>query len=252
MSLPVDLLLVRHALSVDNARRAENYKDKDEEQQSKPDSQVELAPDSEGQIKKTRQWLLKNHGPRFDLYWVAPFRRTRITAGSLDLPEAQWDEKNELRERSMGTLRNVPRNDDRFQGRALDPFYWKPEEGERVAEVCESRVRLCYEELSESEVGSAIVITSGIVISCFRMRIQSWTVEEYNKQYNSERNGKSWIHNCSILWYSRRNPETKEVVPGRYQWVRQTCPWDLSLSGNTWEHIPERKKLSNQELIGCA
>lgn len=79
------------------------------------------------------------------------------------------------------------------------------------------------------------------VIKSFRALIERVRSTEYRSHDK--------IHNCQIVWYTRRDPKTG-YISSKYNWVKSLCPWDLHLSRytNEWKEI-RRHVYSNVELL---
>jgi hypothetical protein len=55
------------------------------------------------------------------------------------------------------------------------------------------------------------------------------------------------IHNCQILWYSRRDLDDPELIHDRVHTIRSICPWKED--GDYGRRVIKRKLLSNEDLF---
>ena len=83
----------------------------------------------------------------------------------------------------------------------------------------------------------------------FRVRLERMSQERY-RDLDQDRDEKVKIHNCQVLHYSRRDPASGAIAP-YLNWMRSVCPWDTSLSDNTWQTI-ERPRYSSADLLAVA
>lgn len=172
---------------------------------------------------------------------------------------------------------------DEMQRKERDAFYWQPSGGESIANLC-LRVDRVMENLAESCSGlRVIIVCHGGVIKSFRALIERLRPAEARRDCaaaaaaaaaavssactygsaNSAPNAAaaataagtaaataaniSKVHNCQIVWYTRRDPLTGSIS-NKFNWVRSVCPWNLSLSRNVWRPIV-RHVYSNEELL---
>lgn len=96
MTLPIDLVLLRHGQSEGNLAR-QRSKDGDnsvfiEEFKNRHTAQYRLTAKGREQAKRAGAWLRKEFGDRrvrFDRYFVSEYTRAKETAALLALPHAQ-------------------------------------------------------------------------------------------------------------------------------------------------------------------
>ena len=97
MTMPIDLVLVRHGESEGNAaRRFSTAGDNSvftDEFCSRHSSRLRLTDQGREQARVAGSWLKKNIGERFDRYLVSGYLRAMETAALLELPEAVWTYK---------------------------------------------------------------------------------------------------------------------------------------------------------------
>jgi len=95
------------------------------------------------QAQAAGEFIRKQVSPTFSRYYTSEYLRARETAAHLRLPEARWVQDILLRERSWGRADFVMPESQRYErfsaelaARREDPCYWRPPEGESLAEVC--------------------------------------------------------------------------------------------------------------------
>lgn len=253
MTMPIDLVLVRHGESEGNlAIKRGDRGDFTEEFLKRHSSKWRLTDKGRRQAKKAGEWIRENIGKRFDRYYVSEYLRAMETAALLNLSGARWHCDFYLRECDRGQL-DVIEPDDRagrfaeeFERRDIDSFFWAPAGGESLAQLCfridrvlDTFHRECYDK-------KVMIVCHGLVMWAFRIRIERISQRRYHEL---DKSGDPYdkIHNCQIFHYTRRNPKTGEIAP-HLDWIRSICPTDLSRSRNEWEEI-KRKKYTNRDLI---
>ena len=94
MSLPNDIVLVRHGESEGNiANRLSKRGDDDaytDELRSRHSSLWRLTDKGREQVRMAGEWIRENIGDRFDRYYVSEYVRTKESATLLGLPGAVW------------------------------------------------------------------------------------------------------------------------------------------------------------------
>ncbi|PHJ22179.1 phosphoglycerate mutase family protein, partial [Cystoisospora suis] len=232
------------------------------------------------------RWIRSNVATLFDKYFTSEYVRAMETAAMLALPSARWATEMYLRERDRGVLANKPHHErqeqhpEEMRRKERDAFYWQPSGGESIANLC-LRVDRVMENLCESCSGlRVIIVCHGGVIKSFRALIErvrptesrgSATAPHQTSSSSSSSSSSSAvgggeascaqaspqggggrgqlekIHNCQIVWYSRRDPRTG-YISSKYNWVKSVCPWNMNLSSNQWREI-RRHVYSNEELL---
>jgi NAD+ kinase len=139
MSMPLDLVLVRHGESEGNVARKFSEGGDDtiftEEFCNRHNSRLRLTDRGREQARAASLWLHAHVGERFDRYLVSGFLRAMETAALLNLPDAQWYQDFYLRERDSGLFDIMSEEEKRtkypevFRQYHLDPFYWTPPNG---------------------------------------------------------------------------------------------------------------------------
>lgn len=261
MSMPQDLVLIRHGQSEHNLRvkaskRGDNslYTD---DLVTVPDRSWRLTDRGAKQAAASGAFLQENFPQGFDRHIVSPFIRTRETAACLELKDAVWEENRIARERSWGEIDGITY--DEFQSRyhqnflykSKDPIYWSPPAGESLAEVSENRSSNLLRELSRNSSGARVLIVShGEFILATRMLIEQWSDEEFLRMDSDPR---ETIRNCTMVQYSRRDPESGALAE-RLQWVRLASPVynaeqdSYEVQQGDWRRFQGKQGLTGEDL----
>ncbi len=255
--MPVDLVLVRHGRSEGNEAR----------EQSKQGD--ESAYTEAFRARRNREWRLTDLGiaqaeaagrfiraeiaSSFDRYHTSEYLRARETAGHLGLEQARWVQDILLRERSWGRADFVMPESERYElfaaelaSRREDPCYWRPPEGESLAEVCLRVERVLNRLRRDCPGGSCVVSTHEDVMWAARFLLEGMTQERWRDLLLSD-DPRDKIHNGQVLHYSARDPATGRCSE-RFEWVRSVCPWDPARASGEWRRI-ESPSFSNEELL---
>lgn len=261
MTMPLDLYLVRHGESEGNVAmglsRQGDHSVFTEDFCRRHSSTLRLTDAGRRQAAAAGVWLKdrNNHESlMFDRYLVSSYARAMETAALLELPGARWLIDPYLRERDMGDFDIMSEEDKRnfypraFEAYSLDPFYWRPPNGESVAELCMRVDRVLDTLHRECPDRRVIVVCHGMVMWAFLIRLERLTPEDF---LNSTRYGapNRKIHNCQVLHYTRRDPATG-LVSNRLGWTRSVCPWNESSASPTRFRTIERPvPFSNDDLL---
>lgn len=260
MALPIDLVLVRHGESEGNAakRRAEkgDATAYSTEFLHRHTSSYRLTAKGRTQPPKTGDWLRQEfYGAGqfgFDRAIVSEYVRAMETAALLDLPDARWYAEFYLTERDWGELDNYSpqerqaRFSDNMARRQVEPFFWRPVDGESFADLClrVDRVLLTlHRECSDKRV---VIVCHGEVMWAFRVRIERLSQVKFRELHLSEKS-EDRIYNCQVIHYTRRNPETGKLGEHAH-WVRVVRPTEDPVWTSGWQHF-ERPRYSNQDLL---
>lgn len=258
MTMPVDLVLVRHGHSEGNAATKRSRAGDDSlftpEFLARHSSSWRLTDLGKEQARAAGTWIRENmHGGRFGRHYVSEYLRAMETAALLELPDARWFTEFYLRERDWGDLDAMTDAERKaLFARSLDrrdaqSFFWTPPNGESMATICATRVDRVLDTLHRECSGmSVLMVLHGELMWGFRVRLERMSQRRYGELDLSD-DPCDRIHNCQILHYTRRDPETGQIA-GTCNWMRSVCPTDPSQSRNTWERI-ERRPYSNEDLL---
>lgn len=258
--LPVDLVLVRHGQSEENladkmARRGDNSY-LNSEFVKRHGRQFRLTDNGIVQSKAAGEWIRKNISTFFSHLYVSDFIRAKETAVHLDLPQARWKVKYEIRERDQSFMNNSPNLGHKYllgleQYRyAHDPFYSYPAGGgESIATLC-LRLKTYFLDDLEKECRQgekAIVVCHGHVMRALQLVIEDLGHDDFIR-LDVSREPAERILNCQIFWYSRRDPETLRVDSTEFVAVRSVCASGL-IGDYGWRRIVRNNLSSNEELL---
>lgn len=260
MTLPIDLVLLRHGQSEGNAaKRIAEGGDRSVYTHAflqRHTSTWRLTDRGQRQAQRAGAWLRSAFPQGFSRHTTSDYIRALETAGRLGLPNASWFCDSYLTERDWGELDRCPQHEreERF-GEALrlrktEPFFWKPPNGESFNNVC-LRVDRHLDTLhrASSDTDSEIVVCHGEVIWAFRVRIERLPQAAFRALHLSE-NPDDRIYNCQIIHYTRRNPDTGEIIPF-IGWMRTVRASDMPIRDMGWKKIV-RATFSNDDLIRLA
>lgn len=235
MTMPLDLVLVRHGESEGNlaVRRARAGDDALLRRVRERHSSVwRLTEEGIAQAQRSGEWLRRAFPAGFDAYYTSEYARAMETAAWLELPAAEWFLHPDLRERSWGDLDRLTPEEraERFAAslaeKATSPFYWRPPNGESIAEVG-ARLRGVVQGLQrDCPAGTAILVCHGELIGGFRAKLEFMSQHDYGR-WSTDPAEK--LLNGEIVHYSRRDPEGGEIA-AELDWRRSVVPGDAGRS----------------------
>lgn len=264
MSMPNDLVFIRHGQSEANTVQKDNKHGYDDETVralfGRPDWQHRLTPQGIEQAKQAKEWVDASLGglETFGALYVSPFYRTRETAaylGGLEL--SGWTIDDRLVERSWGVYGKHPTAEQRalFPMTALEkaqnPWYTRLDGGESMPDVY-SRFRDFQGTLHREQSGQRVcVVTHGDFMNAARYGIERMTPEEWEK-IDVDRS--CAIRNCTVLHYTRVNPADPSDIRDKLQWRRYIYPNDPERSpfGGQWVELSARRRYTGKELVDQA
>ena len=254
--MPIDLVLVRHGESEANAAKVRSKAGDDSASdlfKGRHSSSFRLTDKGLEQAKNAGSWIRENIRGGFGCHYTSAYKRAMETAGLLGLPNANWYVEAALRERDWGDL-DVMSETERYTRfreslamKKTSPLYWIPDNGESIAQVAETRTyRMLGTLAREHSDKCVIIVCHGETMWSFRLPLERMSEERYN-ELDASKDPKDRIHNCQILHYTRKHPDARNPA-SHYTHVRSVCPWDTSLSHNTWEEIV-RPQYTNEDLL---
>jgi broad specificity phosphatase PhoE len=241
MTMPLDLVLVRHGESEGNeaVRRARGGDDalllRVREHHS---SFWRLTEEGIAQAQRCGEWLRGSFPQGFDRYYTSEYARAMETAAWLGLSGAEWYVHPDLRERSWGDLDRLTSEErqehfaESLAEKAASPFYWRPPNGESIAEVG-ARLRGIVRGLqSDCPAGMAILVCHGELIGAFRAKLEYMSQDDYRRWATdpAER-----LLNGEVVQYSRRDPDSGEIADD-LEWRRSVVPGDATHS-KAWRRL---------------
>ncbi len=258
--MPRNLVFVRHGESEGNVANHASRNGDDSyltpEFRARHTSDWDLTPRGVEQAAAAKEWLDREFPDGFGRCVVSDYRRARHTAGLLGIPNAEWYVDYYLRERDYGDL-DAHTHAERlrlFQAvldrRAAQSFYWRPPNGESMADLClrfDRALDTFHRECADKDV---VVVCHGEVMWAARLRLERLDMADWLR-LDASKAPRDRIHNCQILHYTREDPTGEATASDRLGWFRSVCPSDPSLSSNEWQRIV-RKKITNEELLESA
>lgn len=258
MALPLDLIFVRHGQSEGNvAKRLSEKGDHSafELLQKRHTRSYRLSKLGREQAEEAGLWLRQefydNHAI-FDRCITSEYTRAMETSALLKLPNATWHRNFYLSERDWGDLDMLSEveREEKFghalEMRLVEPFYWRPPNGESFANLCLRLDRVLHTLHRECSDKKVIVVCHGEVMRAFRVLIERMSQQQFKASYLSKESDDG-VHNCEIMHYSRKNPETG-MVEEHTNWIRRVRPTDSPVWNTGWQKI-ERPKYSNDDLL---
>lgn len=261
MTLPIDLVLVRHGQSEGNvAKRLSEAGDHSaftDAFRNRHSASFRLTERGRGQALGAgallRQEFFKD-GVGFDRYITSEYVRAMETAGLLDLPAAEWLCDFYLTERDWGELDICPENEreEKFgadlRRREVEPFFWRPPNGESFAQLCLRIDRVLDTLHRECTDKRVLAVCHGEVMRAFQVRLERMSQLRFRQLIFSKDPNDS-IHNCQIIHYTRRNPESGKL--GRYAgWVRWLRPAATPPTTSGWKAIV-RPRYDSSSLLAA-
>lgn len=259
MTLPIDLVLVRHGESEGNAAKRLSEKGDHSaftnEFLNRHSSGFHLTAKGCEQAQQAGaciRSMFSQDGRYFDRYITSEYLRARETAGLLGISGALWYTDFYLRERDWGELDVCPESEknERYRRslalKETEPFYWKPPNGESFAELCLRVDRVLDTLHRECSNKRVLIVCHGEVMRAFRVRIERQTQAVF-KQSILSKNSMDRIYNCEIIHYTRLNPSDGSLA-SHLEWMRKIRPTNTPYTVTEWRRI-KRSLVSNSELL---
>ncbi|MBI4118214.1 MAG: histidine phosphatase family protein [Parcubacteria group bacterium] len=262
--LPVNLVVIRHAESESNAAKRRSKKGDNEaanKLRGRHTASFRLTDRGKEQARVTGEWLRKEfygneiqrwRGWGFDRCYTSDYLRAMETGGLFQLPNARWHCDMYLTERDWGDIHALPEDERQAKfGEALrmkeqEPFFWRPPNGQSLAEKCLHVDRVLDTLDRECRDMSVLMACHGETTWAIRVRIERISQQRFRDLHLSK-DPDDRIKNCQVLHYTRRNPFTGELAP-RANWLRMVRPAENPVWDTGWQTI-ERPKYSNDDLL---
>lgn len=256
MTLPIDLVLVRHGESEGNLAKRRHEKGDPSLYTNaflqRHTASWRLVQKGRVQARLAGGWINAYLG-KFDCYYTSEYARAMETAGLLELPGAEWLCDFYITERDWGDLDKIcPEEREQRFGEAIarrdtEPFFWSPPNGESFKDLClrvdrflDTLHRGCFDK-------RVIVVCHGEVMWAFRVRLERMSQVRFRELHLSK-DPLDRIHNCQIIHYTRRDPDTLKLAPYA-NWMRMIRPTDKPVVDMGWQQIV-RPRYSNEDLLG--
>ena len=261
MSMPVDLVFVRHGQSeaniIQKADKQSILHPGAARINDRPDWRQRLSAKGIQQAKIAKEWIDEYLGgvESFDGRYVSPFLRTRETAaylGGMDV--GGWTVDDRVVERGWGVYGIVPRAEQRSQFpltsklHELTPWYVRFDGGESMPDVY-ARFRDFQGTLHREQIDTRVIVVShGDFINVARYGVERMLPEQWEAL---DRDARYTIRNCSVTHYSRVNPDDPTDVRDKIHWRRMIYPDAIQESpdGGQWVELPGRQRYTGAELL---
>ena len=259
--MPKNLVEVRHGQGDHNVaqklRRQGREAEIPEALKGLHDWQYRLTPKGIAQARMAGVWIQQNLGlvdEYFDRRYVSPFIRTRETALHLGgAAVGNWLKDDRLIERSWGTygIATTEERADMFgltqRLNSLSSLYTQYDNGESIGYQTIYRVRswldTLHRDMSEKNV---LAVTHGEFMWATRYVLENMLPEEWD-QYDKDKSQS--IRNCTILQYTRENPDTGELA-NQLGWRRiiyPDAPKESPFEGD-WMLLPGKRYMTPEDL----
>ncbi len=268
--MPERLVFVRHGESeanlVHKAEREGEIHPNHDEVYARPDWEQRLSVMGIVQAKMAGRWIRENIMPieDFDRRYASTFQRASETALHIcGLAKIDWYIDDRFRERDWGEYGATPYDERKIKfpfavtAQENNPFYAGLNGAESLSDV-QMRARdtfgTYHRDVSD---GSVLVVAHGEFISVNRYLIERMLPEELVALDNDKSQD---MKNCSIIEYTRRNPENPNDVREYLSWMRMVYPYDIDLvkqermitapkleqspNGGQWTNINEKRLLN--------
>lgn len=259
MTMPIDLVLVRHGQSEGNAaKRRSEVGDNSAFTKAFLDRHTssfrltDLGCQQADLAGKLLAGDFFGDGRGFDRFMVSGYIRAIETAARLRIRNARWYEDFFLTERDWGDLDNKPEDERQrefgaeLRRRQTEPFFWRPPNGESFAQFCLRIDRVLHTLHRECNEGRVIMVCHGEAMRAFQVRLERLSQSRF-KQLTFSEKSEDRIHNCQINHYTRRNPQTGELS-NYLDWVRWIRPAEEPIRASDWQPIT-RPTYSNNDLM---
>ena len=261
MSMPTDLVLIRHGFTeanyVQQQRKAEPDFPSPEGFENRPDRETRLADLGRDQAEQTGAWIRAEFPRGFHRQYTSSDIRAIETAGHLALSDG-WYIDPRLVERRWGEyadLTGSEREEEYARSTRLrrqSKWDWCPPGGESLASGVMNRWRDFQATLHRELGGKAVAcVMHGESMQVARAVIErmlptEWDAEERAKVHD--------MANCQVVHYTRRNPADPTDVRDHLEWRRSVCVWDpeQSWDNGEWVHIDHKRTFTTQQLLDIA
>eukprot|EP00727_Mastigamoeba_balamuthi_P006127 m51a1_g2133 putative phosphoglycerate mutase family protein (377) ;mRNA; r:1709261-1711117 len=254
-NMPIDLVFVRHGESEGNLAqdhaRAGDMSCWDEGMSDRHTSRYRLTDRGRAQASQAGRWLQKHFPEGFDQYFCSEYVRAMETAACLELPGVLWTLNLYLRERDAGMYAGKAKTPAESQNKEMiaekkrrqrDEFYYAAPGGESIASTC-FRVDMFLRFLSQNCAGLRVIaVVHRNVMMALRVVIERIPQLRFEEVLLKDHD--SYMDNCHILHYSRRDPVSREIHT-HLNWVRSLLPWRNVDKG--WMQIM-RPRFTNADL----
>jgi broad specificity phosphatase PhoE len=252
--------MVRHGLSEANVKQKQLVDLPDDIKQAidaRPDWEQRLTSVGVEQAASAGDWIRKNIGSiaSFDVVYYSPFVRTRETAVAIVGNEqgVLLTAEDRIIERDWGIFGKMSREDQRknyprtVAEKNANPLYVRLDGGESMMDVY-GRIRDMDATLHrEYPEGRVLMVTHGDYMNARRYEIERMLPEDW-MQLNHDKEFD--FKNCSLLWYTRVNPDDPDDVRDKLHWRKfvHTSDPDRSPYNGEWVELNKPRHLTPAEV----
>jgi len=260
MSMPLDLVFVRHGESepnvVHSAERADLLHMAHTEVYERVDWLQRLSGSGVKQAESAGNWLNRHDMPatEFDRCYASPFMRARETALYVGGPDCEWLLDDRIKERDWGEYGATPKQvrEELFpyshKNHKTNKWYARMNGGESLADNVLMRARdfigTLQRDMSEKRV---LVVSHGEFMLTMRYLIERMLPEEWLAM---DEDAAQEIKNCTIIHYTRQNPLDQTDIRAHVSWVRIIYPYDEPGSPwkTDWQEVSEKRAVSGRDI----
>ncbi|MDP1690285.1 MAG: histidine phosphatase family protein [bacterium] len=259
MTLPIDLVLVRHGQSEGNAAKrlseAGDHSAFTRDFLDRHSASLRLTDKGREQARQAGAFLREEFFKDwrgFDRCYTSEYIRAKETAGLLDLSGAEWYCDFYLTERDWGEM-DICSEEERetkygmeMRRRQIEPFFWRPPGGDRFVLVCLFVDKILETLHRECENKRVLIVCHGEVMRAFQVKLERMSQERF-KRLTFSNLPTDKIYNCQIVHYTRRSPVDGTLAPyaGWVRWIRPTA---TPLQQTEWKKIV-RQRYTNEQLL---
>jgi broad specificity phosphatase PhoE len=260
MGMPLDLVFIRHGQSeanmIHDLERKSTIHDNHTDVYDRPDWMQRLSELGVEQAVAAGEWLRKNFidPTEFDRCYGSTFLRTRETALYVGGESCDWHLDDRLKERDWGLYGATPREKrealfpNTHKNHSINKWYARMDGGESLADNVLMRARdFCGSLHRDMDKRRVLVVSHGEFILTMRYLLERMMPEEWMEM---EGDVAQDIKNCTILHYSRQNPDDPSDVRPHISWMRMIYPYSEADSpfGGTWRQVIEKRVVKGDEL----
>jgi len=261
MTMPRRLVMVRHGQSEANVNQKKTIALPGHIKNAlnaRPDWEHRLTPVGVEQGRVAGDWIRENIGSiaSFDVVYHSPFIRTHETAiaiagneeGIILTPEDRIIERDWGLFGKMSKKQQAIHYPKTVAEKKINPLYARFDGGESMMDVY-GRIRDMDGTLHrEYPEGTVLMVTHGDYMNARRYAIERMYPEEWMAM---DADSEMAFHNCSVLEYSRVNPDDPLDVRDKLQWRRfvHTGKPEKSPYDGEWVQLTRRRGMSVKQSI---
>ncbi|MCA9348740.1 histidine phosphatase family protein [Candidatus Saccharibacteria bacterium] len=257
MSMPLNIVLIRHGQSeinlIHKAERSGKLHEAHDVVYANHDWQHRLTDLGISQAKSAGKWLKDNlkTPDKFDRAYVSTYQRAIETAYYVGDEHTMWHVDDRFRERDWGEFGATPEEERKrkfpytIAAQESNYFYTSLNGGESLSTV-QMRVRDIIGTFHRDLAGKDVIaVCHGELMMVIRYVLERLMPEEA-----VEIDRQQDMKNCTIIHYSRVNPDDPKDIAKHIGWMRMIYPYDESNSphGGKWQPIIEKRVLSGAQL----